>query len=328
MKTISISCLVNEIYKAIDRHYGYIMGSKGQDPKKWSKTSWWFTQYTGKQKEKALYWREHADRVFDCNGLAEGVYEDKTGININTYARKNYAEWCNPKGSGMIPAKYRTPGAAVFWGNNASSIHHVAYLLEPVKDGHPEGDWWIGEARGVMYGVVKTKLFSRKPNYWGLMTKYFNYHTTITTIKTEPKYLKNGDENEYVKTLQEWLIELGYSCGKWGADGDFGDATEAALISFQKDHNLEMDGIYGPKTREVMTKLITMLRTIPEQPKKVLIHGGQCWIRTAPYGEKIGIAKEDSEYEFAGTIDEETKWISIKTIDGIGWISPKYGKLT
>lgn len=69
---------------------GYIMGATGQDPKKWSKNSWWFTQYEGSQREKALYWREHAKRVWDCNGLAEGYYKDVTGIDINTKARYNY----------------------------------------------------------------------------------------------------------------------------------------------------------------------------------------------------------------------------------------------
>ena len=43
---------------------GYIMGSRGQDPKKWAKNSWWFTQYKGSQKKKALYWRENAQRVW------------------------------------------------------------------------------------------------------------------------------------------------------------------------------------------------------------------------------------------------------------------------
>ena len=52
---------------------GYIMGATGQDPKKWKKDSWWFAQYKSEaQHNKALYWREHAERVWDCNGLAEG----------------------------------------------------------------------------------------------------------------------------------------------------------------------------------------------------------------------------------------------------------------
>ena len=81
--------------------------------------------------------------------------ETYSGTDINTKARYNYAQWCNPKGKGMIPASYRVPGAAVFWSDNtASNIHHVAYLYKPVVAGKPDGDWYIIEARGVMYGVV------------------------------------------------------------------------------------------------------------------------------------------------------------------------------
>ena len=73
---------VEFLQNCIDTGCGYIMGSKGQDPKKWATNSWWYTQYEGEQREKALWWREHAPRVFDCNGLMEGYYEDCTGIEI------------------------------------------------------------------------------------------------------------------------------------------------------------------------------------------------------------------------------------------------------
>ena len=46
------------------------------------------------------------------------------------------------------------------------------------------------------------------------------------------------------------LIKCGYSCGSYGADGDFGEKTEEALKRFQADFNLEVDGIYGPKSKE------------------------------------------------------------------------------
>ena len=85
---------VEFLQNCIDTSCGYIMGSKGQDPKKWATNSWWYTQYEGAQREKALWWREHAPRVFDCNGLMEGYYEDCTGIDINSKARYNYSDWC------------------------------------------------------------------------------------------------------------------------------------------------------------------------------------------------------------------------------------------
>ena len=91
IERMPIKQFVAELEAAYERKDGYIMGSRGQNPKKWAKDSWWFTQYSGSQKTKALYWREHAERVWDCNGMSEGIYEDFSGVNINTKARFNYA---------------------------------------------------------------------------------------------------------------------------------------------------------------------------------------------------------------------------------------------
>jgi peptidoglycan hydrolase-like protein with peptidoglycan-binding domain len=47
------------------------------------------------------------------------------------------------------------------------------------------------------------------------------------------RLLKYGRRGDDVKQLQEALIKLGYSVGGYGADGDFGAATEKAVIKFQ-----------------------------------------------------------------------------------------------
>ena len=214
MERVAISTFVAELAAALNRHDGYIMGAYGQNPRtgyldlsitkcksSWEPNGYYYTQYSGKQRDKALYWRAHATRVWDCNGMAEGIYEIHTGTCIDSKARYNYAQWCSPKGSGMIPAQYRVPGAAVFWSDSgASSIHHVAYLWKPVNDGHPDGDWLIIEARGVMYGVVSGKLYSRKPNFWGLMAKYYDYdNAEATPAEPARRILRNGCEGEDVK---------------------------------------------------------------------------------------------------------------------------------
>ena len=49
-------------------------------------------------------------------------------------------------------------------------------------------------------------------------------------------------------SFENLLINKGYSCGSFGADGQFGAATEKAVVQFQKDHNLTADGIIGAKT--------------------------------------------------------------------------------
>ena len=60
--------------------------------------------------------------------------------------------------------------------------------------------------------------------------------------------LRKGDSGGEVKDFQKLLISLGYDLGKAGADGKFGDKTEAAVKKFQKKNELVIDGIVGKKT--------------------------------------------------------------------------------
>lgn len=60
--------------------------------------------------------------------------------------------------------------------------------------------------------------------------------------------LRKGDEGSSVKALQALLEVKGYSCGRWGCDGDFGGDTEAAVKAMQKAEKLDVDGIVGKMT--------------------------------------------------------------------------------
>ena len=81
-------------------------------------------------------------------------------------------------------------------------------------------------------------------------------HHTCTVITSGSKsgdtvvmpLVKKGSTGAAVEQLQEMLIAQGYSCGKWGADGDFGNDTHQAVKSYQRDHGLEVDGEVGPMT--------------------------------------------------------------------------------
>lgn len=310
---------------------GYILCAVGQDPKKLSE--WYFSgQYSGAQLEKANYWRQHAARVWDCQGLADGYVTDSGEFGkVNVRARNNYASWCGTKGTGTIPAQYRAPGAAVFIHSaSAGYITHVGFLAEPVNGAKPAGDWWVVEARGVMYGVVKTKLSERPWNRWGLMTKYFDYETASEDgggFALGDRLLKNGCEGADVREMQEALISLGYDCGRWGADGDFGDATEMAVRAFQKDKRLTVDGDYGPITHKALMAALEAAGSAGGTGDMVEIDGGQCWVRTEPNtgGDRLGVAKEGSTWPYAGET-AENGWLKIVWTAGEGWVSGKYGR--
>ena len=77
-KLVPIAIFVDEIYAAYKRGDGYIMGSRGQNPRtgsldltvttvnsSWKENGWFFTQYSGTQRTQALKWRKQCTRVWD-----------------------------------------------------------------------------------------------------------------------------------------------------------------------------------------------------------------------------------------------------------------------
>ena len=144
------------------------------------------------------------------------------------------------------------------------------------------------------------------------------------------RILKHGCAGEDVKLMQEYLITLGYDLGKWGADGDYGDATELAVIRFQRDHGLEADGDYGQITHKKLMEVIDREKDNAENAAKrvVRIVGGNCWARTAPNtdGEKLGVAKNGWTYDYQGQTSENG-WHLIEYDGKNGWVSGKYGKV-
>ena len=63
-------------------------------------------------------------------------------------------------------------------------------------------------------------------------------------------FLQEGSTGPAVAKLQAKLKKLGFNPGR--VDGDFGPATKAALIGFQKSSGLLADGIAGPRTQTAL----------------------------------------------------------------------------
>lgn len=73
--------------------------------------------------------------------------------------------------------------------------------------------------------------------------------TTSPVVATVPiVYLRAGDEGPGVTAIQEQLIRLEY-LAPGGATGVFDRATNSAVLAFQGQYGLIVDGVVGPETR-------------------------------------------------------------------------------
>ena len=151
-------------------------------------------------------------------------------------------------------ARVPNPGDILFYdweddgkGDNTNRPNHVG-IVEKVSNGKItviEGNYNESVKRRTLsvngkyirgYGVPKYDAENVKPT------------NTEEVCTVEVKVLKKGAKGEQVKAMQILLIGRGHSCGKYGADGDFGSATDKAVREFQKAKGLSVDGSCGPKT--------------------------------------------------------------------------------
>ena len=54
--------------------------------------------------------------------------------------------------------------------------------------------------------------------------------------------IRYGDVGYWVKVMQSILIGKGFSCGQYGADGEYGMQTKIGLYQFQKANGIEVNG--------------------------------------------------------------------------------------
>lgn len=165
---------------------------------------------------------------------------------------------------GLIKAYYWQDGDRIVYRHNnradvsANGMHNLATVKGAIStmpdvpglyvhfDGHIGvyiGGGEVVEARGVDYGVVKTKLKDRPWRNWG-QVPYVEYGGTM---------LKKGDKGEAVGKWQSRLLEWNSSAlPVYKADKSFGGETTTWTNNFKKVVGLPQDGQVDDLTWDAM----------------------------------------------------------------------------
>lgn len=80
-----------------------------------------------------------------------------------------------------------------------------------------------------------------------LQSSWFHGNAVLEACYDNEKVLKKGNTGSAVSKLQSALMSLGYSIPD-GPTTYFGDQTQNAVKSFQRDNGLSASGIVGPIT--------------------------------------------------------------------------------
>ena len=101
-----------------------------------------------------------------------------------------------------------------------------------------------------------------------------NRSTKGTTVKLP---IGEGASGAFVRDIQQQLIKAGYRLPRYGADSVFGEETENAVMRFQRDHNLAVDGLVGQVTLSKLQQVNQQRVSAPDfpLPSGVLRRGDQ-----------------------------------------------------
>lgn len=250
--------LIQHCMRYYDEKWGYILGASGQI---WTQAAQNAKAKTDEQVAKfGQQWV--GKRVIDCSGVWMLAMKE-CGSYMYHGSNTMWNKYCVSKGriSGGRKADggELLPGSAIYTGTKDGDHNHVGVYI---------GNGQVLEAGGVQKGVILTPVTAAKWKCWGEM-KYVDY-SGETPAPTKP-ILRRGSIGPYVTAVQAKLIQLGYDLQPYGADGQFGAKTEAAVIAFQKASGLSADGVVGPATYDALdnAKLIFYTVTISHVGKNV-----------------------------------------------------------
>lgn len=160
--------------------------------------------------------------------------------------------WMKAKGQTVSsPVK----GDLIFFGD----LSHIG-IVEEVRDGKVytiEGNTSNAAELIINGGTVAKKSYSLNSKYiYGYARpKYSDTVQNNTEQQVTYPLLKKGSKSNFVRIVQEKLIQKGYVLPRFGVDGDFGSETEEVVKQLQRDVHIEVDGIVGKNTWDALNSV-------------------------------------------------------------------------
>lgn len=244
------------------------------------------TVYCNKYPRNLGYW-DGSKFSFDCWNMIKAVLNGWYPNRTVGYYQKNLSVTGDVDGAGLLKQCAKTsqdftqlniPGTYLYMRNTHAGMYvgefeiagHVYNVIECTAAWDKKVLWSWVDPDGTRRRYKGSSSVCCKWTDWGLF-KYVDYSNAKPNVPIDPEptpkmevakaTLKKGCKGTQVKLLQADLEALGYSVGKWGCDGDFGDGTRSALIAFQKasfpNNKTEWDGVYGPKTEAKMKEALS-----------------------------------------------------------------------
>ena len=201
----------------------YVYGAQGQKATEVGDVDAWIdrrsTSESTAKKAQKYYRQKEAEigaeniRFFDCSGLAMYFFQNLKGISKNDASANTL--WLGCK---QIPNADLKPGDFVFIDTDGRKTH-IGYVA---RDGQ------IIEARASGYGV---EVYPQQARPW----THFGRHKWLRD-EIEGNETTEQAPQRTVKQWQRLLLVYDPMClPKYGADGDYGAETDAALVALIKD---------------------------------------------------------------------------------------------
>ena len=247
--SVKINDLLAHARRALDEKWGYIYGTYGQMATQSildSCASRYPNLYTPAYKALSAQWLGR--RATDWSGLIKGFMMWKGN---NPVYNPKYDQSAN----GFLALAKKAGSKGKTWGD-VSSLPEIPglFLHRPGHIGIYIGNGQVIEAKGAAYGVVLSRVKDSVWNNWSKCPLFIYEETKPQVAKPQNPYslpdfkatYKKGCRGAAVYWIQYILKELGYYKGK--LDGDYGNMTETAVTSFQRQYKLAVDGDAGPQT--------------------------------------------------------------------------------